>query len=464
MLSKRNEFKWGKIEHEAFEKLKELMISKPSLELPTEDGEFILDTDASKVGIGAVLSQRNVEADGQMRERVISYGSKSLLAAQRNYSAPKLEMLAALTFIERYASYLLGRVFTLRVDNKALIWLISMNLSNNPLACRWICRLSCFKMKIEHRDRENHMNADALSKTTSLYIDEETLSDRPRSTDLQFLAGESRKQFENELVKISSEMGFHDEIELKTRQRLLRREEKRIKEESFNHVALIRLSPGYNPKRLNEEQNRDMALNAMKTAITDDIRDERELSKTLTSLTKAEKQWFTKHRTNLYLTKEGVLMKKLVHPEEMQHDEHITYAQVIPPQRRIPEILNTAHGVTGGHMGPFRTKSRIMRRFDWGGLNRDVDEHVAQCPECQMNKPMKPKPIKHLKPIRTNAPNEMLQVDFLKMIKDDEGYEYIVMMIDHFTKFCVPYPVKKPDSKAAIEAIMNGWIAHHGFP
>ncbi len=116
------------------------------------------------------------------------------------------------------------------------------------------------------------------------------------------------------------------------------------------------------------------------------------------------------------------------------------------------------------HMGPFRTKSRILRRCDWGGLNRDVDEHVAQCPECQMNKPMKPKPIKHLKPIRTNAPNEMLQVDFLKMVKDDEGYEYIVMMIDHFTKFCVPYPVKKPDSRAAVEAIMNGWIAHHGFP
>ncbi len=308
------------------------------------------------------------------------------------------------------------------------------------------------------------MNADALSKTTSLYIDEETLSDRPRPTDLQFLAGDSRKEFEDELVKISSEMGFHNEAELKTRQRLLRREEKRIKEESFNHVALIRLSPGYDPKRLAEEQNRDMSLSAMKSIITDDVGDERELTKAMTSMTKAEKQWFRKHRTNLYLTKEGVLMKRLDHPEEMGEDEYVTYAQVIPPQRRIPEILNTAHGVTGGHMGPFRTKSRILRRFDWGGLNRDVDEHVAQCPECQMNKPMKLKPIKHLKPIRTNAPNEMLQVDFLKMVRDDEGYEYIVMMIDHFTKFCVPYPVKKPDSRAAVEAIMNGWIAHHGFP
>ena len=56
MLSKKNPFKWGKIEHNAFEKLKEIMVSKPMLELPTQDGEFILDTDASRIGMGAVLS------------------------------------------------------------------------------------------------------------------------------------------------------------------------------------------------------------------------------------------------------------------------------------------------------------------------------------------------------------------------------------------------------------------------
>ncbi len=465
MLSKKNPFKWGKVEHTTFEKLKSIMISKPMLELPTEDGEYILDTDASRIGLGAVLSQRNIEADGVERERVIAYGSKSLNAAQRNYSAPKLEMLAALTFIERYASYLLGRVFTLRVDNKALIWLISMNLTNNPLACRWICRLGAFKMKIEHRERSEHMNADALSKTTSLYIDQDNLSDSPRPTHLQFLVGESRKEFEEEMIKISGEIGFRDEAQLRKRQRILRQEDAKIDNDNYNQVALIRLNPGFQPKQLAYEQDRDLSLKAIKTIIIDEIFEPRALTESMSSLTKAEKQWFRRHRQDLYITREGVLMKRLEDPElHTPQNGVVTHAQMIPPQKRISEILETCHKIVGGHAGPYRTKMRILRRFDWGGLNRDVEEYVAQCLECQRNKPMRPKPIKSLKPIRTNNPNEMLEVDFLKMVKDDEGFEYIVMMIDHFTKYCVAYPVKLATSRTAAEAIWNGWISHHGFP
>ena len=97
-------------------------------------------------------------------------------------------------------------------------------------------------------------------------------------------------------------------------------------------------------------------------------------------------------------------------------------------------------------------------------MSRDVDEHIAQFRECQEKKPLKPKPVKQLKPIRTNAPNELLEIDLLKMVEDEEGYEYIAMMIDHFTKFCVAYPIKKPTAREAAEAVYTGWISHHGFP
>jgi adenylate kinase len=75
-------------------------------------GQFILDTDASGVGIGTVLSQ--VQSN---KERVISYGSKKLDKQQQRYSDTRRELLAVVTFIHQFRHYLLGKKFLLRTDH-----------------------------------------------------------------------------------------------------------------------------------------------------------------------------------------------------------------------------------------------------------------------------------------------------------------------------------------------------------
>jgi adenylate kinase len=75
-------------------------------------GQFILDTDASGVGIGTVLSQ--VQSN---KERVISYGSKKLDKQQQRYSVTRRELLAVVTFIHQFRHYLLGKKFLLRTDH-----------------------------------------------------------------------------------------------------------------------------------------------------------------------------------------------------------------------------------------------------------------------------------------------------------------------------------------------------------
>ena len=80
---------------------------------------FILDTDASNQGIGAVLSQEH--DDGF--EHVVAYASRALSKAERKYSVTRKELLAVVSFVHYFRPYLLGRRFKLRTDHSSLLWL-----------------------------------------------------------------------------------------------------------------------------------------------------------------------------------------------------------------------------------------------------------------------------------------------------------------------------------------------------
>ena len=84
------------------------------------------------------------------------------------YGAPKAEMFAVITFVEKYRAYLGSAPFKLRVDNRALAWLKTYSMDQSYIG-RWIVRLDGYHMIIEHRTRDKHQNADSLSKKTEFY-------------------------------------------------------------------------------------------------------------------------------------------------------------------------------------------------------------------------------------------------------------------------------------------------------
>ncbi len=133
-------------------------MSAPTLCFPDYSIPFILDTDASDVGIGAVLSQRH--NDGS--ERVIAYASRILSRPERRYCVTSRELLAVVTFVQQFLSYLLGREFLLRTDHGSLTWLTNFKEPEGQLA-RWLERLQEFTFQTIHRPGKKHANADALS-------------------------------------------------------------------------------------------------------------------------------------------------------------------------------------------------------------------------------------------------------------------------------------------------------------
>ena len=167
MRNKGKKFTWTDEAQVSFENIKRELCEAPVLGMPTEKGMFVLDTDASVVAISGILHQEQ-EWNGRTVLCPIAYGSKVLSDTEMKYGAPKAEMFAVITFVEKYRAYLGSPPFKLRVDNRALAWLktYSMDQSYNG---RWIVRLDGYHMIIEHRTRDKHQNADSLSKKTDFY-------------------------------------------------------------------------------------------------------------------------------------------------------------------------------------------------------------------------------------------------------------------------------------------------------
>jgi hypothetical protein len=126
--------------------------------MPTDNDEFILDTDASDYAIGAVLSQRQNGI-----ERVVAYASRALDRRERNYCVTRKELLAVVNFFKVFKQYLLGRHFRVRTDHAALSWL---KRTPEPIGqqARWLEQMEEFDYVIEHRPGKSHGNADALSR------------------------------------------------------------------------------------------------------------------------------------------------------------------------------------------------------------------------------------------------------------------------------------------------------------
>ncbi len=115
------DFEWMSEMQQAFETLKQALITAPVLAYPDFTKPFIVATDASKRAIGAVLSQK----DENGREHPIHYASRGLNEAEKNYSTYEREGLAIVFALKKFRHYLLCEKFKLFTDHEALKYVIN---------------------------------------------------------------------------------------------------------------------------------------------------------------------------------------------------------------------------------------------------------------------------------------------------------------------------------------------------
>lgn len=160
LQQKDSDFTWTPECEQAFSSLKKALTESPILTPPDPNLSFVLDTDASDVGMGAVLNQ--VGAEG---EKVVAYFSKTLNKAERHYCVTRRERLAIVRAIGHFKYYLCGLPFTVRTDHSrhALQWLMSFKEPEGQIAC-WLEELAPYVFRVEYRAGTHHANADAMSR------------------------------------------------------------------------------------------------------------------------------------------------------------------------------------------------------------------------------------------------------------------------------------------------------------
>lgn len=175
LTRKRQKFQWTSECEESFQKIKECLVAAPVLNCPDYSLPFVVQTDASGYGIGAVLTQPHPDGD-----RVISYLSRSLSRQERQYSTTERECLAVIYAVEKLRPYLEGVSFTVITDHYSLKWLLTLKDPTGRLA-RWSVRIQQYDFTIVHRKGSDHVIPDMLSRAVPI-IDSIHVSDSASDT------------------------------------------------------------------------------------------------------------------------------------------------------------------------------------------------------------------------------------------------------------------------------------------
>jgi hypothetical protein len=167
LTEKDSPFIWSEECETAFQKLKSYLSTENKvLALPDFEKQFRIEADASKIGLGAVISQKNGR-----HWQPVSYFSKILTKTERNYSTSEREMLAIVLAVEHFKEYIYGREFIILTDHEPLKFMSSTD-APAPRLARLQKRLNIYDFTIQYRPGKLNGGADALSR---MFDDDESL-------------------------------------------------------------------------------------------------------------------------------------------------------------------------------------------------------------------------------------------------------------------------------------------------
>ena len=423
LTKKGAEFVWNEACESAFNKIKEALVSPEVMGYPKNDaGQFYLDVDASGEGIGGVLQQ--IQDD---RERVISYASRGLSKAERNYCITEKELLAVVFFIQYYRQYLLGRKFIVRTDHQALVWLFNLKEPNGKIA-RWIETLAPYDFIIEYRPGSKQGHCDALSRCptprdcTCHEVDmAEPLKCGP-CKKCQQRAENMVLQYpwqKEEAVTAEQELSRNDpqtvpgsegppEIPVRGVQ---------IQDEPVAGPSKEAEPEGQNtarqqsnwvfestPEQLVEEQMNDLDIGPILSAKKTGIKP--------TNVEMVTQSPATRHYWIIWDSLEslkGVLFKRF-----QKANGSDSYCQMVVPRSLKRDILHQMHdSIVSGHMGVKRTKEKASQNYYWYNMKADIALYIKKCDICAADKKPAKLPRAPMGSLRAGAPWDVLAIDYL---------------------------------------------------
>lgn len=387
-----NNFKWTDDCNAAFQKLKTLLCSAPLLRYPNFHREFVLQTDASDVGVGAVLSQY----DDLGVEHVVAYASKTLSPRERNYSTTEKEAFAIQFGTQHFRVYLLGRKFLIVTDHNALTWLHTMEPKGR--IARWLMDLQEFDFEVKHRPGRLHNNADALSR----------LAPMP-----EIVRKLQKDAIETCAITLNPSINIRD-----------------AQENDPTLAKLRKLKLNNEPKPNPRQFSADPHLRQM-----------------------------LRHYDKLFI-RDGILVRALG-----KRSSHPNYVIVIPKSLVTTCVKSMHDNPFAGHMGISRTEDRIRQRFYWPGIRAAVEEFIHDCTTCAQRKAPSQNNKAPLQRIEVGEPFTFWAMDYMGPLPETaRGNRYILVLMDHFSKWCEAFPTKDQKATTVANLLLNKVFSRFGPP
>ena len=170
------------------------------------------------------------------------------------------------------------------------------------------------------------------------------------------------------------------------------------------------------------------------------------------------RQYFMQKEGRLYLNKDGIVACKRRDEDKVLHK----YNVIVLPQLYQTELLFRSHNQMG-HQGIDKVYQRILKRFEWSRMKKACEKWVTACLSCQQVKD--PRKLRFpLQSIESSEFNEVVQIDHQKICMTVSGYNQVLVMINHFTKYAEALPCITASAEETCDHLISTWIARHGCP
>jgi transposase InsO family protein len=136
--------------------------------------------------------------------------------------------------------------------------------------------------------------------------------------------------------------------------------------------------------------------------------------------------------------------------------------QLVLPETCIATVMTSLHDDIGYQVRD-RTLSLVKDRFVWYGMTRVVETWITNCNRCiRRKKPTNERAA--LINIESSQPLELVCMDYLSLERSKGGYENILVITDHFTRYAIAIPTRNQTAKTTAEAFFNNLVVHYGLP
>jgi hypothetical protein len=395
---------------------REVTLNHPDFAKP-----FLLVTDASDRGVGAMLAQ----LDEFQRERPIAFASGELRQAQKNYSATHKEGLAVVWAVEHFKPYIHGMPTVVVTDHSALTWILTNKEPSQRLA-RWTMTLMEYDLHIIHRKGKYNAIADALSRLPTEHppnlID---LTTEDTLTPISIFAARKRRR--------RTRQGPASE----------EREEPEVVAETMDREEL---------EGWRQAQKEDKLCSQVIKYLGEGLLPEKD----------SDQGWVRSHGH------EFVIQQGLVCKVVMTRTGRFTTAstKIVVPAPEVTKLVMSHHETIGegAHQGTRRTYIRLAQHYWWPRMFSDIRDTVVACEVCQITGKGASGQATIGGSLVGSSPFEVVAMDLMAMPVSWSGNKYLMVVEDYLSNYVIVAPLADKTAETIAEVFLKQVVLVYGPP